>query len=312
MQYFLSLFSDYFKSLDKLAFLLISIFVAALIFSNYRFSWNTKIWQASTEFEKFLRFYALYFLAFAGSYFILHLFGKTAIKFSLPLIILIAAAPAVFALKVMFMAHRPVFYRMFEWPYNKYYLMISDYPIRLLLTLVLVWLLWTWVKPAYPFCGLTLKNFQLRPYLILLACMLPLIAFASTRPDFLAMYPKLKNVAFFTDVSPRPWLHKLLYEISYGIDFITIEVFFRGFVVLAFAHFVGKDAILPMAAFYCVIHFGKPLPECISSYFGGLLLGILVYKTQTIIGGLIVHLGIAWLMEVGGYTGNALKLKPGT
>ena len=126
------------------------------------------------------------------------------------------------------------------------------------------------------------------------------------------MYPKLKSVAFFTDASPRPWLHKLLYEISYGIDFITIEVFFRGFVVLAFAHFVGKDAILPMAAFYCTIHFGKPLPECISSYFGGLLLGILVYKTQTIIGGLIVHLGIAWLMEIGGYTGNALKLKPHT
>ena len=80
--------------------------------------------------------------------------------------------------------------------------------------------------------------------------------------------------------------------------------------MLAFAHFVGKDAILPMAAFYCVIHFGKPLPECISSYFGGLLLGILVYKTHTIIGGLIVHLGIAWLMEAGGTVGNSFKLKP--
>jgi hypothetical protein len=225
---------------------------------------------------------------------------------------LIAAAPAIFALKVMFMAHRPVFFKLFQYPYDKYYFMISDYPIRLLLTLVLVWLLWIWVKPNYPFCGLTLKNFQLKPYLILLACMLPLIAFASTRPDFLSMYPKLKSVAFFTNTSHAPWFHKLLYELSYGIDFITIEVFFRGFVVLAFAHFVGKDAILPMAAFYCVIHFGKPLPECISSYFGGLLLGILVYKTQTIIGGLIVHLGIAWLMEIGGYTGNALRLKPNT
>jgi hypothetical protein len=74
--------------------------------------------------------------------------------------------------------------------------------------------------------------------------------------------------------------------------------------VLAFAKWVGKDAILPMALFYCTIHFGKPLGECISSYFGGLILGIVIYHTRTIFGGLMVHVGIAWLMELGGYLGN--------
>jgi hypothetical protein len=68
---------------------------------------------------------------------------------------------------------------------------------------------------------------------------------------------------------------------------------------------VGKAAILPMACFYCTIHFGKPLGECISSYFGGMILGIVVYHTRSIFGGLMVHLGIAWLMEIGGYVGNA-------
>ena len=53
--------------------------------------------------------------------------------------------------------------------------------------------------------------------------------------------------------------------------------------------------------FYCTIHFGKPLGECISSFFGGLLLGIITFHTSAIWGGLIVHLGIAWLMELGGY-----------
>jgi hypothetical protein len=307
MQYFLSLFSDYFKSLDKLSFLLVSLFVAVLIFCNYRFGWNSKIWQTSTDAERFLRFYCLYFVAFAGAYFILHLTGRSPISFPAPLLVLIALAPAIFTLKVVFAAHRPLFFRFFQYPYNKFYYMLSDYPIRLLLVLVMVWALWSWVKPAYPFCGLTFRNFEWKPYLMLLACMVPLIALASTQPDFLATYPKLKNIAFFADTSSRPWLQRLLYEISYGIDFITIEVFFRGFLVLAFAHFAGKDAILPMAAFYCVIHFSKPLGECISSYFGGLLLGILVYKTHTIIGGLIVHLGIAWLMEGGGYVGRLLK-----
>ena len=97
------------------------------------------------------------------------------------------------------------------------------------------------------------------------------------------------------------WWHKLLFELSYGTDFITIEFFFRGFLVLAFVKWAGKEAILPMACFYCSIHFGKPIGECISSYFGGLLLGIVVYNTRSVFGGLMVHLGIAWMMEVAGW-----------
>ena len=304
MQYFIALFTDYFKNLDKLSFLLTTLFVAALIYVNYRFGLNAKIWQASSDLEKFFRFYALYLFTFGGAYLIQYLSGRTLMQFPLPLLILIALAPAIFALKVVFNAHRPIFFKVFEWPHSRYYFILADYPIRLLMVVIITWMLWKWISPAYPFMGLTFRNFEWKPYLILLACMVPLIAFASTRPDFLATYPKLKNLAFFTDTSPTPWLHKLLFEISYGIDFLTIEIFFRGFLILAFAHFMGKDAILPMAAFYCVIHFGKPLPECISSYFGGMLLGILVYKTHTIVGGIVVHLGIAWLMEAGGYIGK--------
>jgi hypothetical protein len=134
--------------------------------------------------------------------------------------------------------------------------------------------------------------------------MVPLIAAASTQADFLAMYPKLKSF-FLTDENMNlSWLHKLLFELSYGSDFFSIEIFFRGFLILAFIKWVGKDAILPMACFYCTIHFGKPLGECISSYFGGLLLGIIVYNTRSMFGGLMIHLGIAWLMEIGGYLGN--------
>ena len=77
--------------------------------------------------------------------------------------------------------------------------------------------------------------------------------------------------------------------------------------VIGFIKWVGKDAILPMACFYCTIHFGKPMGECISSYFGGLLLGIVACNTRSIYGGLMVHLGIAWLMEIGGYIGNLLS-----
>jgi hypothetical protein len=141
----------------------------------------------------------------------------------------------------------------------------------------------------------------------MLLIMVPLIAAASTQPDFLRMYPKLNDVNSILYNMKNKWFFQLLHELSYGSDFISVELFFRGFLVLAFIKVVGKDAILPMACFYCTIHFGKPLGECISSYFGGIILGIVVYNTRSIIGGLTVHLGIAWLMELGGYIGNSLK-----
>ena len=126
-----------------------------------------------------------------------------------------------------------------------------------------------------------------------LCIMVPLISLAATQPDFQAVYPKLKMVAPQGALSDLSSWQAVLFELSYGSDFLTIELFFRGFLILGFAQWLGKDAILPVAIFYCSIHFGKPLGECISSYFGGLLLGIVVYNTRSIWGGLLVHLGIA-------------------
>ena len=140
--------------------------------------------------------------------------------------------------------------------------------------------------------------------------MVPLIGWASFQPGFLQVYPKLRQVGFIEPLMQRTWLYKLLYELSYGTDFITVELFFRGFLVLAFARYAALNAIVPMAVFYCSIHFGKPLAECISSFFGGLLLGVIVYNTKSIAGGLIVHLGIAWLMEAGGQIGHLINNKP--
>jgi hypothetical protein len=156
---------------------------------------------------------------------------------------------------------------------------------------------WTWSRYKKPVAGMN-KNFNWKPYLLLLACTIPLLAFASSIADFQHAYPRVKNIAFIYPHTQYDFACKIFYELSYGIDFFTIESFFRGFVVLAFVRYVGKDAILPMAAFYCTIHFGKPLFECITSYFGGIILGVIVYNTRSIWGGLIVHLGMAWLMEL--------------
>ena len=265
MQYFISLLSDYFRTIDKLTFFLISIFVAILVFINYRYGWESRIWTSSTPLERYFRFFLLYVIAFGGAYLIQFSVRPVVIRPEwLKLAALILITAAIFALKAGFFEHKQFF--------SKYSFRLLDYPIKAVFVLLIIFFVWRWIKPDAPFCGLTFDNFELKPYLILLACMVPLIALASFRPDFLHTYPKYKMIVA---LGGTHWYDKLLFELSYGIDFFTIEVFFRGYLVLAFAHFVGKDAILPMAAFYCVIHFGKPLPECISSYFGGLILGVL-------------------------------------
>ena len=308
MNLIFSYLQDYFRSVDKWLLGFCALFAAIFLTLNYRFHIETK-WIAgiNTRFGKFLGFYCVYAIAFIIPFLVL-VFTKHKQAINFPLFwFLLIAAPAIFALKVSFSG-------LTQWIagtdgnlWRKYYSIIANLPSRLLLVVIPLLLFWWQEKTQTSFWGLTTKNFNWHPYALMLLIMVPLIAFASTQSDFLHMYPKLKQVAFIDAVAKPSWTYKILYEISYGIDFLSIELFFRGFLVFAFVRYVGADAVLPMAVFYCSIHFGKPLFECISSFFGGMLLGIIAYRTQSIFGGIMVHLGIAWMMEIGGYVGNLYK-----
>jgi membrane protease YdiL (CAAX protease family) len=94
------------------------------------------------------------------------------------------------------------------------------------------------------------------------------------------------------------WVTVAGYEIAYGLDFITVEYLFRGFMVIGMMTILGRGAVVTMAVVYCVLHFGKPAGEAISSVFGGYMLGVVAYETRSVWGGIIVHMGIAWMMEV--------------
>lgn len=153
-------------------------------------------------------------------------------------------------------------------------------------------------KQYFPLYGFTIHRHR-KMYGLLLACMIPLIFAAALLPDFLNAYPKaIRDAGLYSSDSVYRYA---LFELAYGFDFLSIEFFFRGFLIIAFIKYFGMRAIVPAACFYCCIHFGKPMPEAISSFFGGLLLGIISYHTLSIWGGLFIHLGIAWLMEIAAY-----------
>lgn len=299
MRTILGYLQQYFRSIQLPAFIAISLFIAVLITINYTVGIEAPLMNISSYGWRFTGFFLLFAFVFGTSWLVQFFFHRKEILPRPFFIGLLVAAPAIFAVKITFDWFTRLLTRELAVPWNQFGYMVANWPVKCLLVLALVMLIWKWGRYENPVAGMRGKGFDAKPYFILLACMLPLVAFAATRPDFLNTYPKVHRIGFIEPYTQHNVLWQLLYELSYGIDFITIEFFFRGFLVLAFARYAGKTAILPMAAFYCAIHFGKPLFECITSFFGGLILGAVVYNTRSIWGGLIIHLGIAWLMELG-------------
>jgi hypothetical protein len=303
MQFFFQKLKAFIIESNKKTLLTTSLFVAILIFINYHFDLDPFIRKKNNFFKEVVLWFPVLLAAFSIPYGISSLFSENKNmprQFFLPLIL----GPLLFACKLSFNVNFPLHA---DPSLNIFWNYIVFWPLVFLLMFIPIYVYWKYNDRSQPFYGFTTQNLSLRPYFILLLLMIPLIAAAATQQDFQAVYPKLKSVTGLKNMNDLSLGMKLLFEISYGIDFINIELFFRGFLVLAFIKFAGKDVILPMACFYCTIHFGKPLAECISSYFGGIILGVIVYHTRSIYGGLLVHLGIAWLMELAGYLGNVYR-----
>jgi membrane protease YdiL (CAAX protease family) len=143
--------------------------------------------------------------------------------------------------------------------------------------------------------GLT-KTTTLWPYFLMLVMMIPVIWITAQQNEFQIVYPKAKSLG-----SNAQLVEHIFFQLSYVADFFTIELFFRGFLIIVLSKYFSKNCILPVALFYFTIHLGKPMAEAISSFFGGALLGIISYHTKSIWGGWVVHAGIALLMELFGY-----------
>lgn len=148
--------------------------------------------------------------------------------------------------------------------------------------------------------GLTTKS-NIVPYLYLLLILIPLIFIASLQKGFTDYYPVYKANIVSEIWNWPAYLPMMLFEFFYGIDFINVEFLFRGFFVIGMTQILGKHSIVPMVVIYFFLHFGKPPGETITSIFGGFILGIVAFYTRSIWGGIIIHIGIAQLMEAIAY-----------
>ena len=146
--------------------------------------------------------------------------------------------------------------------------------------------------------GLSIEGFDYKVYSAFLLIMTPLIFWASFQPDFLEAYPTFKpwKVTEVFDLSRAQMSG--IYEFFYLFDFVTVELLFRGALVIGLSSIMGKHVVLPMVVTYAFLHFGKPMAETIGSIFGGYILGIIALYSRSILGGCAIHIGVAFLMEV--------------
>ncbi len=151
------------------------------------------------------------------------------------------------------------------------------------------------VKGLYGLCG---GNHHVKAYMYLYVVILPVLVFISFTPDFLTYYPMYKPWAF-GNVFDRPvWMNTAVFETVYISDFLMVELIFRGALIIGMASILGRGAVLPMITVYVALHFGKPVMETISAFFGGYFLGALAFQTRHIWGGVIIHMGIAFIIEL--------------
>lgn len=131
----------------------------------------------------------------------------------------------------------------------------------------------------------------LRTYLLLLLFILPVLLPASFTPTFGRTYPLYRPAG-------RSLFELVIWEIEYAGLFFATELFFRGYLLFGLRRAFGSQAIFIAMLPYCMWHFTKPPAEALGSIVAGLVLGTLALASRSIWGGVLVHVAVAWTMDV--------------
>lgn len=128
-------------------------------------------------------------------------------------------------------------------------------------------------------------------YPALYVVMIAPLFWAARSPAFLETYPFYR----FAPSHPQYWL---AFEAAYAVQFVALEFFFRGFLIFALHRRIGDMAVLVSTIPYTMIHFHKPLAECLGAIVAGVALGFLSLRTRSIAGGVAVHWAVAFTMDL--------------
>jgi membrane protease YdiL (CAAX protease family) len=124
------------------------------------------------------------------------------------------------------------------------------------------------------------------------ALMFPAVLYFSHTASFQESYP-----FYELNTGEKLWPRFFVWELLYAMQFVSLEFFFRGFVLHGTRHRAGSMAIFVMMVPYCMIHFQKPMPETFGAIGAGIILGFMSLKTRSIWLGAALHIAVAWSMD---------------
>lgn len=128
-------------------------------------------------------------------------------------------------------------------------------------------------------------------YIGMFAIVLPALFVVGNTDSFQRTYPFYKQAG-------RSAFDFFMWEFAYIAQFLSLEFFFRGFLVHGLKHRMGMYCVLVAVMPYCMIHFGKPMPETLGAIFAGLALGTLSLFTRSIWLGVAIHVSVAISMDI--------------
>jgi len=138
--------------------------------------------------------------------------------------------------------------------------------------------------------GVRLGNWQWgsKAFLILAPLMMALALSSSRMESFTAEYPLYKGAG----ASPS---YFMVYSLLYLTYYLGWEFFFRGYMQFGLATRLGDwNAILVQTLASCLLHIGKPDAEIYSSILGGIVWGMIVFRTRSLLPALLLH----WLLGI--------------
>ncbi len=132
-------------------------------------------------------------------------------------------------------------------------------------------------------------RFGLKAFFILVPVMMALTFPSSRMGSFRVEYPLYKGAG----ASPSNFM---FYSLVYLAYYLGWEFFFRAYMQFGLRNRLGDwNAILIQTLASCLFHIGKPDAEIFSSILGGIVWGIIVLRTRSLLAAFLLHwfLGIS-------------------
>lgn len=287
--------------------IVLGLFLIISLGVNYSLNFKIKyIKYFSTGNLKFLKIFAFFLLPVIFSFVSYALLAKDKVGcskkyllFDYKIWIFIFISVSIYSVSVCFTPYSAYIKDNFPRNTRSFLWQSSSLILRSTLMIALPYLYFLFTKKRGDrFYGFHISKSGMQIYLILAIVALIGVFVASFGESFAKFYPMYKprgELNYFNITKLQAYG---IYETIYGLSFVSVEFFFRGFFVFALARLMGQGAIYVMASLYMYIHFSKPLAESVSSFFGGMLLGIIAYRTKSIYGGIILHLTLAIGMDL--------------